>query len=114
MKGQIALVNALIHLKVADEYFISFANDNPGTKGAELFKTYSARIHWIHNDLITNPRLPEQVREGIKREVNGDVLVIPVLVEKIALLSEENRQSLETLVEGLLSGEKIMVEKVEE
>lgn len=113
MKGQIALVNALIHLAVADQYFISFANDNPGTKGASLFTGYSNRIKWIHNDLITNPRLPDEVRQGIKREVNGDVLVIPALVEKVALLNEESREALEVLIDGMIKGEKIIVEKMD-
>lgn len=113
MKGQIALVNGLIHLTVAEQYFSSFAKDNPGTKGASILGNYSNRIKWIYNDLITNPRLPDEVREGIKREINGDALVIPALVEKVALLTEENRQAIETLVDGMISGERIIVEKME-
>ena len=114
MKGQIALVNALIHLKVAVEYFTSFINDNPGTRGANLFRQYNHKINWILYDLITNPALPKEARDGIKKDVESDVLVIPALVEKIALLTPENRLALEDLVDAMLKGETITVEKLEE
>ena len=113
MKGQIALVNGLIHLTVADQYFSSFAKDNPGTRGEQLLKGYCERIKWIHRDLITNPRFPDNVREGIKKDINSDVLVIPALVEKIALLTEDNRLALENLVECMINGETLIVEKLE-
>lgn len=112
MKGQIALVNSIIHLTVADQYMSSFVNDNPHTRGATIMRVYCDKIRWIQKDLITNPRLPEEVRQGIKNEVTGDVLVIPALAEKMALLSDENRQAVEVLIDGLLSGEKIIVEKI--
>lgn len=112
MKGQIALANSLIHLKVGVEYFTSFINDNPGTKGAKLFKVYNNKLNWILYDMVTNPVLPQEVRESIKKDVESDVLVIPALVEKIALLTPENRLSLEELVECMVNGEKLVVEKV--
>jgi hypothetical protein len=114
MRGQISLANGLMHLRIAQMYFSSFATDNPGTKGARLFGNYSQKIEWIIKDLQNSPFLPEPVRIGIKRDMESDVLVIPALVEKIALLTEENRLAMETLVEGLIKGEKITVEKLPE
>ena len=114
MKGQITLANGLMHLRIAQLYFSSFANDNPGTRGARLFGNYSDKLEWIIKDLQNNPFLPELVRDGIKKDMQSDVLVIPALVEKIALLTEENRLAMETLVEELIKGEKLIVEKIKE
>lgn len=114
MKGQTALANGLMHLRIAQMYFQSFAMEYPGTNGARIFGNYNRKIDWMIKDLQLSPALPESVRNGIKEDMNSDVLVIPALIEKVALLTEENRLSIETLIEGLIAGEKIIVEKVSE
>jgi len=114
MKGQMALANGLMHLRIAQMHFLSFMLDNPGTKGANLFNGYNNRINWILNDMVTNPMLPQSVRDGIKNDIKSDVLVIPSIAEKVTLLTEENRLALEQLIDGLIAGERIMVEKVNE
>jgi hypothetical protein len=98
MKGQIEMVSAILHHKLADHYFSSFAADNPGTRSSLLFKNYISKINWILTDMITHPALPQEVRDGIKKDVNSDVFVIPALVEKISLLTPENRSAMEMLV----------------
>lgn len=112
MRGQITLTNGLMHLRIAQMYFFSFVTDFPETKGARLFGNYSNRIDWIIKDLQYNPLLSDSVRNIIKKDMESDVLVIPSLVEKIALLTEENRLSMESLVDGMLKGEKLIVEKM--
>lgn len=111
-KGQMALANGLMHLRIAQMNFMSFAMDHPDTKGANLFTGYNNRINWILNDMITNPSLPQSVRDGIKNDIKSDVLVIPSIAEKVTLLTEENRLAIETLIDGLIAGETISVEKV--
>ncbi|MFD2921990.1 hypothetical protein ACFS6H_19880 [Terrimonas rubra] len=86
MKSQSCIVSSLQHLNRSKDHMQSFISDNPGTKEAGLFKMYKNRIDWIFNDLFTNPNFSEQVRQGIKNEVNSDVWAIDAIVEKIALL----------------------------
>lgn len=87
----------------------SFISDNPGTKGAVLFKMYRNRIDWIFNDLFTNPNFSEQVRQGIKNEVNSDVWAIDAIVEKIALLKPEQRELLEDVIDKVIKGDELIV-----
>lgn len=110
MKGQIALVNGLMHLRIAQMNFQSFALDHPDTRGARLFNQYNDRINWILNDMVTNPLLPQSVRDGIKSDIQSDVLVIPSIAEKATLLTEENRLAIESLIDCMIAGETITVD----
>lgn len=112
-KGQIALANGLMHLRIAQMNFQSFALDHPDTKGAKLFNGYNNRINWILNDMVTNPMLPQSVRDGIKNDIQSDVLVLPSIAEKVTLLTEENRLAIETLIDSMIAGEIITVETKE-
>jgi len=103
MKGS-NIVSAVHHLKLAQEHFEDFIREHADSKGAKLFRSYSHKIKWIHTDLTTHPFLPEEVREGIKQEVNSDVLAIPAINEKIALLNPTQREAIETAIDQILEG----------
>ena len=111
-KGQIALANGLMHLRIAQMNFYSFALDNPDSRGGRIFTGYNGRIDWMLNDMVTNPRLPQSVREGIKSDIQSDVLVVPSIAQKVTLLTEENRLAIEALIDSMIAGEKLIVEKV--
>jgi len=104
------IVCGIHHLKLAMEYFEDFQRQHPATKGATLFKVYCGKINWMLNDLITHPALPEVVREGIKKEINSDLLAIPAIAEKIALLKPESREAVEDLIETILGGAELIIE----
>lgn len=109
MKSSSNIVSAIIDLKKADEHFQSFIRDNPGSKGAKLFKGYSDKINFIFKDLITNPNLTEPVRQGIKREIVSDVFVKDAITEKAALLEPAKKEMIELIIDKLLDGEDIEV-----
>ncbi|HEY8690548.1 MAG TPA: hypothetical protein VIM07_15030 [Chitinophagaceae bacterium] len=110
MKGS-NIVSAVHHLKLAQEHFEDFVREHEGSKGAKLFRNYSSKIKWIHTDLITHPFLPESVRLGIKQEVNSDVLAIPAINEKIALLNPTQREAIETAIDQILDGKLEIINK---
>lgn len=114
LKSRSDIVSALQHLKMADEHFISFCNEHKGSKGARHFSDYSRRINWICTDLYTNPQLPDSVRLGIKREVESDVFAVPAISEKVALLTPEQRECLEDVIDRLIGGEKFIVNDLKE
>lgn len=62
--------------------------------------------------MITHPILPEEVRTGIKKEWNSDVFVVDAIAEKTALLSPEQREGLEYILDELLNGNSIKVEYI--
>ena len=102
-----SIIQSIQHLKIADEFLHDFIRSNPGTKGAALFTNYSAKVNWIFRDLITNPSLPDIVRNGIKNEINSDVLALPDMNSKLAILSPEKREIVDLLTDALLRNEKI-------
>ena len=112
MKGRANIVRGIQNLKLAEDNFSSFMRDNPGTKGANLFKGYCSKINWILRDLITNPNLPEVVREGIKREIASDLVTVEAIVEKLALLNPDQREAVEEMIDIILTGETFVIEKV--
>ena len=111
MKGQVALVNTIIQLKVADYYMASFIADTRAQSlGVRMFKKYREKIGWVLQDILTTEALPQVLRDEIRREMNSDVLVMPALLEKISLLNDQSRVALEGIVDSILNGEKLTVE----
>lgn len=101
------LIIAIQNLKVAEEQFLDFIRQNPNSRGEKIFNVYNSKIRWVLNDLITNPHIPREVAEGIKKEINGDVLATPAIYEKISLLSEKDKEVIETIIDAIHKGEEI-------
>lgn len=109
MKGSSNIVSAVHKMRMVVEHFESFQREHPGSKGARLFANYVLRINWIANDLFTNPFLPNVVREGIKKEWESDVFGTDAIAEKVALLSPEKREAVETLIDSILDGKEVKI-----
>ena len=111
MKGGSDIISAFDHLKQASDHFNSFSLEcGEKSKGEKLSNGYKSRIEWIFKDIITNPLLPELVREGVKREWNCDVFTPDAIREKVALLNPVQRDNIEILLDMILSGQKLNVE----
>jgi hypothetical protein len=109
-----SIVAGIHHLKLAAEYFDDFCRQQPNTSGARLFKLYRQKVEWIKNDLLTHPAMTHQVREGIRKEWESDVLGIMDINEKLHLLNPEQREALEYVIEQILKGETLKVEHIKE
>ena len=114
MSHQSNIVCGIQHLKLAMEYFEDFGRQHPGTKGADLFRLYNRKLDWVLKDLITHPSLPQQVREGIKQEINSDLMTVPAIAEKVALLKPESREAVEELIDTILAGAEVIIENKKE
>ena len=106
------IISSIHALRQAKEYWEDFQRTCPGSKGAKLFEVYIKKVDWIATDLITHPVLPEAVREGIKKEWNSDVFAVDAITEKIAMLTPEQREGLEYVIEEIMKGETIKVEHI--
>lgn len=111
MKGSSA-ITMIHHLRMANEYCEDFIREHPNTRGAFKFIDYSRRFQWILKDIITYPHFRDEVRDGIKAEMQSDPFSYQSLVEKFALLGPQHRESLEDVVDMLLNNESIKVEKI--
>ena len=103
------VILAIQSLRMADEFMQDFIREFPASKGAFIFKGYTKRINWILRDIVTYPMFGDEVREGVRKELKGDVLAIPAIYEKIPLLNPEQRDALESVIDSVLAGEIIEI-----
>lgn len=99
------IVSSIQHLKLAQEHFDDFCREHRGSKGEKYFLNYSKKVDWILKDILTIPAFPEDVREGIRREINSDLMAIPSINEKVALLSPAQREIIEDTIDKILTNQ---------
>ena len=108
------IIGAIQYLKMAQEQFLDFCRQFPNSQGEKLFKTYVSKIDWVFKDIITHPFLTNEVRVGIKKEIESDVFAVPAILEKIALLKPEQREIIEDVIDAYISGETIKIVDINE
>lgn len=110
MKGVSQLIDFVHHLKCAYEYMHGFRRDRPGTNAERIGGKYAAKIEWIYRDLISTPMFPEEIRAGLRLEWESDSFAIDAIVEKVALLTPEQRDAVENLIDCIHKGQKLKIE----
>jgi len=104
-----SVVQAIQHVKIADEFMNDFVRAAPNTRGAVIFKDYSRRLQWILRDIVTYPYFDPLVRQGIKVEIESDAFSVGAINDLIPLLNPEQRGMIEELIEDILKGKTIEV-----
>lgn len=99
---------------MAQDLFLDFTRQYPNTIGSKLFKKYVDKIDWIFSDIITHPFLTDDVRAGVKSEIESDVFSVPAIVEKVALLTPEQREIIEDTIDAILSGQEVKIIDINE
>lgn len=108
------IINAIQNLKMAQEQFEDFCRQYRNSQGEKIFKNYSNKIGWIFNDIITQPCLTNEVRLGIKKEIQSDVFSVPAIVEKVALLNPDQREIIELTIDAMIGGEEVKIVDINE
>ena len=113
-----SVVQAIQHVKIADEFMNDFIRSAPTTRGAIIFGQYSRKLRWILSDIITRwilsdiityPHFDDEVRKGIKVEIESDAFSVGAIKDLIPLLNPEQREMIEDLIEDILKGKTIEV-----
>ena len=104
-----SVVQAIQHLKQAEEFMNDFVRQAPNTRGSVIFIMYSKKVRWILTDILTFPYFTDEVRLGIKTEIESDVFGVEAIHDKIPLLNPEQRAMLEELVEDMVAGKTIEI-----
>lgn len=107
MNAASQLVDFIHHLRCAYEYMRSFSKDKAGTRAEQIGKKYATKLEWIYKDLLSSPILHEQVRDGLRAEWEVDTFATTAIVEKLALLRDDQRLEIEKLIELVLDGQEI-------
>jgi len=104
-----SVVQGIQHLKQAEDFMNDFIRQAPNTRGSVIFSMYSKKIRWILTDILTFPYFTDEVRTGIKKEIESDAFGVEAIHDKIPLLSPDQRAMLEELVEDMLAGKTIEI-----
>jgi len=104
-----SIVQSIQHLKLADEFMNDFIRQAPMSRGGLIFLNYSRKIRWILTDIITYPHFNDEVRAGVKVEIESDAFSVQAIHDKIPLLNPEQREMLEELLEDMLAGKTITI-----
>ena len=105
------IVSAIHHLRMAKEFFEDFCRQYPSSRGDRFFGSFIKKIQFIYSEMICYPHLNDEIRDGIRREWNSDVLAVPALFEKIPLLTPEQRELIELTVDSMLKGEDVKIKE---
>ena len=105
------IIQAFHHLRKADLHFRLMCAESKDGLGSKCSEKYLKKIDWIKTDFFSIPKFSEEVRAGIRKEWNDDILVVDNINDMITLLSPEKRELVETIIIALLNGEEIKIEE---
>lgn len=103
-------ITSIHHLRICAEYMDDIVRQYPGSRAAVLFEGYSKKIKWILRDILTYPYFNEEIRDGIKKEIESDPLTYRAIMESISLLTPDQRNLLEFVIDDLLNGKQIKIQ----
>lgn len=102
------------HLKSANDIGKSFINSRSEVNlFAIIFKQALPKLEWIYNQFITSHLIYQHIPDTIpfiKEKWEADATMELALVEKISLLNNDQQETLETIIDCLIAGEKINIE----
>jgi len=105
-----SLYFAFHSLKIAKEYFTDISREHPNVSAGRISKMCVSKIDWIFNNIYTNAALPKQIIEELRSQLESDSLAIPEIMLKIVMLTGEQREALEFVINQLLDGQSLKVE----
>lgn len=106
-----SIIKAFYHIKHAQEQLSDFVRDYPDTRLIHFIKTYVKKLEWIEKDFKTIPSLPPIVSDAMTKEMNGDILFPTAIAEKCLMLNEQQRETIDFLIDKIMSGENIEIVK---
>jgi len=102
------IINGIIELKKAKDLFEDVVRQSGD--GTKLISNVIKRIEQTKNVFTTSSLFPDVVIEGIRKEWAADSFTVDAITEKIALLSPEQREAIENVIDKVLEGESLEIE----
>ena len=104
-----SIIQSIQHIKQSDEFINDFIRTAPNTRGAVIFKSYSNKLQWILKDILTYPHFDDDIRKGIKYEIESDAFSVSAINDRIPLLNPDQRDMLEKLIDDMFNGKTIKI-----
>lgn len=108
-----SILKAFYHIKHAQEQFLDFMRDYPEVRIIPILRGYVKKLEWIERDFRTLPSMPDAVSDGMREELSGDILFPTAIAEKCLMLSEDQKEAVEYLLDRMIAGEKLEILKLE-
>ena len=102
----------IYHLRCCGYYATQFIANNPASIFTIVFKLVLPKIKWIYQTFITHHFLVQHVPQTIdeiKMKWESDFSEEMAIHEKITLLSTEQHETLNELLDGLINGENFEI-----
>lgn len=96
------LNKAKLNLEV---FLLGDVNDRAKRK----FSQYVKKIDFIITDLKTEPAVSQELREAIDLEYKSDAYCVEAIMEKVLMLTPDERDILENIVDAVIKGEEINI-----
>lgn len=111
MKGAISLLKSIGALKRSKDLMEDALADIPVGSSVvkKACKVAVARLDKAYMDILTAPGLGEDYRAVLRREWASDQWTNEAILEKLVQLTPECRETIETLIDGIISGETIKI-----
>lgn len=112
MKAAASILKFFTHLQLCKLYAHSVIKDNPKSIFATIFKAIMPKLDWIYKEVITHHLVYQHIPQTIdliREQWQSDAVLELGLNEKIALLSEHQKELLEPVLDCILKGETFEV-----
>lgn len=73
------------------------------------FAQYVNKLDWLITDLKTEPAVSKDLRDAIDLEFNSDVYCVDAILEKTLMLTPDERDILEKIIDSVIAGEEINI-----
>jgi len=102
-----SLAKGLHHINIAKQYFEDVRMGTFGDVKA-IFNQYILKCEWVINN-VTH-RLKDENKKAIEKELK-ESMTFEAINDKLILLDNKQRDYVEKLIEAIINGDKINVEK---
>lgn len=112
MKTAASILKFFTHLQLCKLYAHSIIKDNPKSIFAIVFKGVTPKLEWVYKEVITHNLVYQHIPQTIdliREQWQSDAVLELGLNEKIALLSEQQKELLEPVLDCILQGETFEV-----
>ena len=113
-KSASQFLTAIHHLKTSQLYFQSYILSNPNSLISNVIKPFEQKINWMLQQVITSPKMNEllpSIVEIVREKIEEESLLVQSVIDLVHLLSEDQLNSLEALIECIIKGEEFVIEQ---
>ena len=100
------MIAAIQQIKIAQYNIEEVARTNSGLPMGKNFKVYLDKIEYIFKDILSATFFSSESSGFLRKEIEGDILVLPSFDTKYNILNEEDRAKVENLIDRCINNKE--------